>query len=84
MATRKIEKARHGAVSLTGYRKRSSANAPRSRSPRFALGDQIETEWLPLLGISHDPKGDILDIALEGVDHIIKAPTLPPPSAASG
>src|SRR6202011_189036 len=31
------------------------------------LGDQIEAEWLPLLGISFDPKDDIIEIALEGV-----------------
>jgi hypothetical protein len=30
------------------------------------LGDRIEAEWLPLLGISYDPKNDVIDIALEG------------------
>ena len=38
------------------------------------LGDQQETEWLPLIGISYDPKDDIIDIALEGIDHIIEHP----------
>ncbi len=38
------------------------------------LGDQIEAEWLPLLGISYDPRDDVVDIALEGVDHIIRKP----------
>jgi hypothetical protein len=38
------------------------------------LGHQIEAEWLPLLGISYDPKDDIIDIALEGVDHRIQKP----------
>src|SRR6202040_3844232 len=38
------------------------------------LGDQIEAEWLPLLGISYDPKNDIIEIALEGVDHLIPKP----------
>jgi hypothetical protein len=38
------------------------------------LGDQIEAEWLPLLGISYDPKDDILDIDLEGQDHQIRNP----------
>src|ERR1700732_1860259 len=38
------------------------------------LGDQIEAEWLPLLGISYDPKDDIIEIALEGVDHLIPKP----------
>jgi hypothetical protein len=27
----------------------------------LGLGDQIEAEWLPLLGISYDPKEDVLD-----------------------
>ena len=38
------------------------------------LGDRIEAEWLPLLGISYDPKNDIIDIALEGLDHMIRKP----------
>jgi hypothetical protein len=38
------------------------------------LGDQIEAQWLPLLGISYDPKNDIIEIALEGVDHLIHKP----------
>jgi hypothetical protein len=38
------------------------------------LGDQIEAEWLPLLGITYDDKDDLLEIALEGVDHLIHGP----------
>jgi hypothetical protein len=38
------------------------------------LGHQVEARWLPLIGISYDPNDDIFDIALEGVDHIIKHP----------
>ena len=38
------------------------------------LGDQIETEWLPVLGITYDPKGDVLEIALDGIDHPIYKP----------
>lgn len=38
------------------------------------LGDQIEAEWLPLLGISYDPKDDVLDIDLEDHDHLIRKP----------
>src|SRR5437763_9505809 len=37
-------------------------------------GDQIEAEWLPLLGITYDDKDDLLEIALEGVDHLIYGP----------
>ena len=28
------------------------------------LGDRIEAEWVSLLGISYDPKNDVIDIAL--------------------
>jgi hypothetical protein len=38
------------------------------------LGDQVEAKWLPLLGLSYDPKGDVLDVALEGLDHLIRNP----------
>jgi hypothetical protein len=38
------------------------------------LGDQIEAEWLPFFGIVYDPKDDIIEVALEGHDHIIYKP----------
>ena len=38
------------------------------------LGDRIETRWLPLLGIVYDPKSDVFEVALEGVDHLIAHP----------
>ena len=38
------------------------------------LGDQPESDWLPLIGITYDPNDDIIDIALEGLDHIINHP----------
>jgi hypothetical protein len=38
------------------------------------LGDQVVAEWLPLLGISYDPKDDIVEVALDGVDHLIRGP----------
>ena len=38
------------------------------------LGDQIEAEWVPLLGIAYDPKNDLVEILLEGLDHLIQHP----------
>lgn len=38
------------------------------------LGDRVMAEWVPLLGISYDPKDDIIEIALEGLDHLIQQP----------
>jgi len=40
----------------------------------LALGTQVEAEWLPLLGIAYDPKSDIVEVTLDGVDHIIHKP----------
>jgi hypothetical protein len=38
------------------------------------LGDRYETRWLPLFGIAYDPKSDVIEVALEGVDHLIEHP----------
>ena len=38
------------------------------------LGDQVQAEWLPLLGIAYDPHDDIVEVALEGLDHLIHKP----------
>jgi hypothetical protein len=28
----------------------------------LGLGDQLEAEWLPLLGLAYDPKNDVLEV----------------------
>ena len=38
------------------------------------LGDQIAASWLPFIGITYDPKDDLIEIALEGLDHMIRHP----------
>jgi hypothetical protein len=38
------------------------------------LGGQVEKQWAPLIGISYDPEDDVIDIALEDVDHIVNRP----------
>ena len=40
----------------------------------LGLGDQVEAEWLPLLGIVYDPNDDIVEVALEDLDHLIQKP----------
>lgn len=40
----------------------------------LALGNQIEADWLPLIGITYDHKDDLLEVALEGYDHMITHP----------
>ncbi|MBF9231952.1 DUF5335 domain-containing protein [Microvirga alba] len=39
-----------------------------------AIGSQIEAKWLPLLGLVYDPKEESIEIALDGLDHIIQKP----------
>jgi hypothetical protein len=38
------------------------------------VGDQIQAEWVPLLGLAYDPKDDIFEVAVAGLDHIIHEP----------
>ena len=38
------------------------------------LGDQIQAEWLPLIGITYDPNDDVVEVALDGLDHMIYRP----------
>ena len=38
------------------------------------FGDRVAAKWLPLLGITYDPKDDLVEIALEGLDHLIHQP----------
>ena len=38
------------------------------------LGDQITAEWMPLIGITYDSKDDLLDVALDRYDHLIRQP----------
>jgi len=38
------------------------------------IGDQIEQEWIQLLGITYDPKSDLIEILVEGLDHLIHKP----------
>lgn len=38
------------------------------------LGDQIQVEWVPLLGISYDAADDSLEIATESLGHRIRQP----------
>jgi hypothetical protein len=38
------------------------------------IGDQIVAEWLPMIGITYDSRDDLLDVALEGTNHLIRHP----------
>jgi len=38
------------------------------------LGDQIVAEWVPLVGITYDSKDDLLDVALDRANRLIRRP----------
>lgn len=73
MATRELDKSRwtdffNGlSKSLTGKRAELEVSS-------LSLGSQIEAEWLPFLGIVYEPKSDVIEIVLEGIDHMIRHP----------
>ncbi len=73
MATRKLDKA-EWRVFLDRISKALIGKHVEIEVASRALGDQIEAEWLPLLGTGYDPKDDIVEIALEGVHHLINKP----------
>jgi hypothetical protein len=38
------------------------------------IGDQILAEWIPMIGVTYDSKDDLLDVALDGTDHLVYHP----------
>jgi Family of unknown function (DUF5335) len=38
------------------------------------IGAQIQAEWVPILGVDYDPKDDLFEVAVEGLDHLIYRP----------
>ena len=38
------------------------------------LGDQIEADWVPLLGLSYDPREDVVSVAVEGAERLVRQP----------
>jgi hypothetical protein len=38
------------------------------------IGAQVEARALPLLGLAYDHKNDLIEVALDGLDHLIRHP----------
>jgi len=38
------------------------------------LGDAIVAEWVPMIGITYDSRDDLLDVALDRTNHLIRYP----------
>jgi uncharacterized protein YuzE len=73
MATRKLDKTEWRSF-FDGLSELLSDKRVQIEVVSLDLGDQSEAEWLPFIGITYDPKDDIINVTLEGVDHIIEEP----------
>jgi hypothetical protein len=40
----------------------------------LAIGQQVEAQWAPFFGIVYEPKSDMIEVVLEGLDHMIHKP----------
>jgi hypothetical protein len=74
MAIRKLEKPEWRSF-LDVVSKLLEAKEAEIEVESLDLGEQVEAEWLPLIGITYDPKDDLVEVALEGVDHMIRKPS---------
>lgn len=39
-----------------------------------ASGVQVKTRWVPVLGVTYDTHNDMMEILLEGIDHVVLHP----------
>jgi Family of unknown function (DUF5335) len=73
MTTRKLEKSEWG-VFFNDLSKRLKDAQAEIEIASLKLGDQVQANWLPLFGVVYDPQDDIFEIALKGLDHLIRGP----------
>ena len=73
MTIRRLEKAEWRSF-LDNLSKLLEAKEAEVEVASLALGVQVQAEWLPLIGITYDPKDDVVEVALEGLDHLIRRP----------
>lgn len=73
MTTRKLEKVEWRSF-LDNLSKLLEAKEAEVEVASLRLGVQVQAEWLPLIGITYDPKDDVVEVALEGLDHLIRSP----------
>jgi hypothetical protein len=73
MATSKLEKAAWQPY-FDNISKTLAGKQAEIEIASLQLGDQIQAEWVPLLGIVYDPKNDLVEILLEGLDHMVRNP----------
>jgi len=73
MTTRKIDKA-HWRGFLENVTHTLVDSGSEAEVGYLALRCRIGEKWLGLFGLNYDPRNDAIEIALDGVDHMIDAP----------
>jgi hypothetical protein len=73
MTTRKLDK-KEWHTFFNGVTRMLEGKQAEIEVASLRLGDQVQAEWLPLIGITYDPQDDIVEVALEGLDHLIAKP----------
>src|SRR3954465_12029536 len=73
MTAHKLDK-RQWSMFLNGVARMLEGKQAEVEVASLRLGDQVEAEWLPLRGIAYDSKGNIVEVALEGLDPLIPSP----------
>jgi Family of unknown function (DUF5335) len=73
MTTRKLDKKEWHAF-FDGVTRMLEGKQAEIEVTALHLGDQVAAAWLPLIGITYDPADDIVEVALEGLDHLIAKP----------
>lgn len=73
MTVSKLEKAQWGPY-FDHVSKTLSGKQAEIEVASLAIGAQLEAEWLPFQGIVYDHKNDLVEILLEGLDHLIRQP----------
>ena len=73
MTARKLDK-RQWSTFLNGVTRMLEGKRAEVEVASLRLGDQVEAEWLPLLESPTIPRMIIVEVALEGLDHLIPSP----------
>ena len=73
MTTRKLERTEWRSF-LDRVSKLLDAKEAEIEVISLRLGEQVQAEWLPLIGITYDPGSDLVEVALEGLDNMIRRP----------
>lgn len=77
MATRKIDKVDWSSYFTRATRQIIDGKGPKQAEIRIlapTTGAQVESDWKPLLGITYDHHDNLLEVAMEHLDHLIVHP----------